>query len=209
MGVFELNRYERGNNTQLLDQVKIAVLMNETKGPLQQHLHLMAGATPTSTDIRSTSRNTTGQLLFLGEEQIVNKVFKEIQQHLLLRPTGTLSPGNTVAELYAINTGATEALQIRSLLMELLNINKVHIRIHTDSSSGKSMATRIGSSRKAKHIELKHLFIQQLISHDFVRLIKIHTNDNPADILTKYVSTETLQRHLQQVGLGIQPLNLH
>ena len=93
--------------------------------------------------------------------------------------------------------------------MELLNINKVNITIHTDSSSGKSMATRIGSSRKAKHIELKHLFIQQLISHDFVRLIKIHTNDNPADILTKYVSTETLQRHLQQVGLGIQPLNLH
>ena len=38
-------------------------------------------------------------LLFLGEEQIVNKLFKEIQEHLLLRPTGTLSPGNTVAFL--------------------------------------------------------------------------------------------------------------
>ena len=115
----------------------------------------------------------------------------------------------TTAELYAINTGATEALYIRSLLMKLLNINKVKIKTHTDSSSGKSTATRIGSSRKAKHFELKHLLFQQLISHDFVRLIKIHTNDNPADILTKYVSTETLQRHLQQAGLGIQQLNLH
>ena len=38
-------------------------------------------------------------LLFLGEEQIVNKLFKEIQEHLLLRPIGTLSPGNTVAFL--------------------------------------------------------------------------------------------------------------
>lgn len=36
-------------------------------------------------------------LLFLGEERIANKLFKEIQQHLLLRPTGTQSPGNTVA----------------------------------------------------------------------------------------------------------------
>ena len=71
------------------------------------------------------------------------------------------------------------------------------------------MATSIGSAGKAKHIELKHLFIQQLISHDYVRLIKVHTNDNPADILTKYVSTETLQQHLQQAGLGIQQLNLH
>ena len=43
--------------------------------------------------------------------------------------------------------------------MELLSINKINIKIHTDSSSGKSMATRIGFSRKAKHIELKHLFI--------------------------------------------------
>jgi hypothetical protein len=38
-------------------------------------------------------------LIFLGEEPIINKLFKEIQQHLLLRPTGTLSPGNTVAFL--------------------------------------------------------------------------------------------------------------
>ena len=93
------------------------------------------------------------------------------------------------AELYAINTGATEALHLRNLLIELLNVSKVNTKIHTDSSSGKSMATRIGSSRKAKHIDLKHLFIQQLIQHDYVRLIKIHTNDNPADIFTKYVPT--------------------
>ena len=51
---FELSKYERDNNTQLPDQVKIAVLMNETKGPLQQHLQLMAGATPTYTDVRAT-----------------------------------------------------------------------------------------------------------------------------------------------------------
>ena len=38
-------------------------------------------------------------LIFLGEEPIINKLLKEIQQHLLLRPTGTLSPGNTVAFL--------------------------------------------------------------------------------------------------------------
>ena len=103
----------------------------------------------------------------------------------------------TTAELYAINTGATEALYIRSLLMELLNINKVNIKIHTDSSSGKGMATRIGSSRKAKHFD-SNTFIQQLISHDFVRPIKIHTNDNPADILTKYVPTETATQEFHQ-----------
>ena len=35
-------------------------------------------------------------LLFLGEPTAVNKLFTDIQQHLLLRPTGDLSVGNTV-----------------------------------------------------------------------------------------------------------------
>ena len=74
------------------------------------------------------------------------------------------------AELYAITTGATESLNIRNILQEALNVKKVNIWIHTDSSSGKSMATRIGSSKKAKHMEPKHLFIQQLVQHDLVRI---------------------------------------
>jgi hypothetical protein len=65
---FELSRYERDNNIQLPDQVKIAVLMNEKKGPLQQHLHLRAGATPTCAAIRS-SWNTTGQRQHLADSR--------------------------------------------------------------------------------------------------------------------------------------------
>ena len=52
---FELSRYERDNNTTLPDQIKIAVLMNETSGPLQQHLHLNAGATPTYVEVRGNN----------------------------------------------------------------------------------------------------------------------------------------------------------
>ena len=51
---FELARYECDNNAQLPDQVKIAVLINETTGPLQHHLHLNASATPTYAEVRTT-----------------------------------------------------------------------------------------------------------------------------------------------------------
>ena len=40
---FQLSKYEQDNNTRLPDAVKIAILLNETKGPLQQHLQLQAG----------------------------------------------------------------------------------------------------------------------------------------------------------------------
>ena len=97
---------------------------------------------------------------------------------------------------------SNRSLHISNLLKEALNMKKINIRIRTDSASGKSMATRIGSSKKAKHIELKHLFIQQLVAHDLVRIVKINTVNNPADIFTKYAATETLLRHISDVGIN-------
>ena len=38
-------------------------------------------------------------LLFIGQQETVNKLFKSIQQHLLLRPTGELTVGNTISFL--------------------------------------------------------------------------------------------------------------
>jgi hypothetical protein len=55
--------------------------------------------------------------------------------------------------------------RIRNLLQEALHIKKANVRIHTNSSSRQSMFTRTGASKKAKHIELKHLFIAQTPFH--------------------------------------------
>jgi len=46
------------------------------------------------------------------------------------RTQATIPFSSAEAELCAINTGTTEALHIRSLLMELLNINKINIDPH-------------------------------------------------------------------------------
>ena len=50
---FQLSKYDQDNNTLLPDAVKIAVLLNETKGPLQEHLQLQAGNITTYAQIRS------------------------------------------------------------------------------------------------------------------------------------------------------------
>ena len=68
---FELQRYEADNATRLPDQVKIAVLMNETRGPLQQHLHLNAGTAPTYAAIRAT----------IMEHYRTTMAFTRLQQH--------------------------------------------------------------------------------------------------------------------------------
>ena len=51
---FELQRFERDNGQQLPDAVKIAVLLNETTGPLQQHLQLLSGQNPNYARVKAT-----------------------------------------------------------------------------------------------------------------------------------------------------------
>ena len=111
------------------------------------------------------------------------------QPSFLLPPLPALSSAES--EFFAIGTGETEALHLKNFRGEILT-NKINLRIHTDSSSGKSMATRIGVSKRAKHIELRYMFIQHLIHDGILAIHKINTKHNPADILTKYVTREVL-----------------
>ena len=121
--------------------------------------------------------------------------------HFGSRTQAIVALASAESELYAIGTGAQESLHIRNFLMETILTSKLQIKIHTDSTSGKSIATRIGSSKKAKHIDLKYLFIQQLVHNGILTVHKIGTLDNIADIFTKYVTAETLNKHLYNVGL--------
>eukprot|EP00435_Cladocopium_sp_Y103_P066502 s684_g28.t1 len=80
----------------------------------------------------TTSRNCfvlvyVDDLLFLGEEQI-NTLFKEIQQHPLLRPTGTLSTGNTVAFLGRNITNRGDHYEIK-LSEEYIKVTKDYKQI--------------------------------------------------------------------------------
>jgi hypothetical protein len=88
-----------------------------------------------------------------------------------------------------------------NFIKEAMTGTRVHVKIRTDSTSGKSIATRIGSSKKAKHIDLRYLFIQQLVHNVILAIHKVGAHDNPADIFTKYVTADILYKHLHNVGL--------
>ncbi len=105
------------------------------------------------------------------------------------------------AELYAINTGCSEGIAIKHLLTEAKFAKKVLLRISTDSSAGKSLAVRFGASRKSRHIELRHLYVQHLVKQGILTIRKIPGVSNPADVFTKYVSKETLSKHLRDIGI--------
>ena len=100
-----------------------------------------------------TRRSTSGVATYL--------LGVNLQSHSRTQQTIALSSGE--AELYAIGAGAGDSLFIRSLLLEACLIPKVHLFIHTDSTAGKSTASRYGTSRKTRHVQLRYLFVQELV----------------------------------------------
>ena len=116
------------------------------------------------------------------------------------RTQGTLTLSSGEAELCAIGQGVSEALFLRSMLLEAKLAKKINVIAHTDSTAGKSMATRFGTGKKTKHVELRFLYVQNLVQMGLLRMAKIDGTRNPADLMTKYVATDVLQRLKSQLG---------
>ena len=105
------------------------------------------------------------------------------------------------AELYAVGQGVSEALFVRSMLLESKLAKKVNLTVRSDSTAGKSMATRLGTGKKTKHVELRFLYVQNLVQMGLLRMAKLEGTRNPADLMTKYVATDVLQRLRTHLGV--------
>ena len=121
--------------------------------------------------------------------------------HAFSRTQGTIATSSGEAELYAIGSGVSEGLGIVNLLEEAELLPKVVMTILTDSTSAKAIATRMGVTKLTRHIQLRFLYMQDLVANGVLKVKKIDTKLNPADIMTKYVNTAVLHAHLTRVGL--------
>ena len=65
-------------------------------------------------------------------------------------------------------------------------------RLYSDSQSVIHLAKKFSFHSKTKHIQLKYHFIQSALEDGQLNLEKIHTSQNPIDMLTKVVTREKL-----------------
>ena len=98
-------------------------------------------------------------------------------------------------EYNSLVTGAQECRAIQTLLEELGVKTKIELR--TDSSAAKGSCERVGLLH-LKHMELRQLFLKDLVKSGLIEIVKIPTTLNVADMLTKPVTMEVLARCLAQ-----------
>ena len=86
------------------------------------------------------------------------------------------------AEYYAMVKASAEALGIQAPLAD--SGWAVRIRLCVDSSAAKAMASRSGVGR-VRHMEVRFLWLQDVVMRKRLELKKICGKKNPADVLTK------------------------
>eukprot|EP00971_Amphidinium_carterae_P267321 5302663-Amphidinium_carterae.2 len=98
---------------------------------------------------------------------------------------------------------ATIAAQhIKQVLEEMTIPNltsNITMSINTYSSASKAVANRLGLNKKTKHVQLRFLYIQDIVHRG--EMTKIPTTHNPADVLTKHLPAVTIQSHVGRLCL--------
>ena len=57
---------------------------------------------------------------------------------------------------------------------------------------------------RTKHIDIRYHWIREVMDQQLLRLVKIHTKENPADMCTKIVTQEKLELCRDIAGLDGQ-----
>ena len=105
------------------------------------------------------------------------------------------------SELYAMGSAAVEVLGIHAFLVEQ-GFSKEPPVVWGDSSSALQLAHRQGTGR-LKHVEVRLLAIQSWVSTGRLRLQKVLSANNVADVLTKHVSRVTWETLCAVLGLKV------
>ena len=115
----------------------------------------------------------------------------------MTQATGSLSSAESEAK--AITKGRIEALYVQHLL-EHQSARPFKVEVWTDSSSAKAIMQRLGPGRRAKHLEVQTMWVQQLAKIGLISLNKLNTLENVADLLTKHVSRAVLDMLAGMMG---------
>ena len=97
------------------------------------------------------------------------------------------------AEFYGVVKACGVGLGLQSLLEDLGIV--MPVRTWTDSSATIGICGRQGLG-KLRHIDTRHLWVQHAVRSNMIELRKVRGDDNPADLMTKHLSSEERIRYL-------------
>ena len=135
-----------------------------------------------------TRRSTTGVIVRRG-------------QHLLRHSStvqNVIGLSSSESKYYALTKGGCSGLGLQSLFADW-NL-KLQLSLHTDSSSAKAIASKRGTGKSTRHIPTRMLWLQERVAAKHLRIMKVASESNPADMLTKALGRLEIEEFCAEIG---------
>ncbi|GKE51675.1 putative ribonuclease H-like domain-containing protein [Tanacetum coccineum] len=106
----------------------------------------------------------------------------------------------TEAEYVAASSCCGQVLWIQNQMLDY-GYNFMNTKIHIDNESTICIVKNPVFHSKTKHIEIRHHFIRDSNEKKLIQMIKIHTDHNVADLLTKAFDVRRFQYLIASIGM--------
>ncbi|GKB04513.1 hypothetical protein Tco_0832656 [Tanacetum coccineum] len=135
-------------------------------------------------------KSTTGGCQFLGCRLISWQCKKQT----------VVATSSTEAEYVAAASCCGQVLWIQNQMLDY-GYNFMHTMINIDNNSTICIVKNPVSHTKTKHIEIRYHFIRDCYDKKLIQVVKIHTDHNFADLLTKALDVGRFQYLVASIGM--------
>ncbi|EED11570.1 hypothetical protein TSTA_008660 [Talaromyces stipitatus ATCC 10500] len=113
-----------------------------------------------------------------------------------------VAPSSTVSEYLGVGSGIRQGLWIQNMLISLGLVKKGEpLVVYTDSNNAMTASHKPGTAQAVRWLRIHYHFMKDLIDKGEVILKRIDTKENPADGLTKALTTELFDKFRNQIGV--------
>ncbi|GJT32528.1 putative ribonuclease H-like domain-containing protein [Tanacetum coccineum] len=158
--------------------------------PKVSHLHVVKRIFRYLKGASLDRKSTTGGCQFLGCRLISWQYKKQT----------VVANSTTEAEYIAASNCCGQVLWIQSQLLDY-GYNVMQTKIHIDNESTICIVKNHIFTSKTKHIEIRHHFIRDSNEKKLIQMIKIHTDQNVIDLLTKAFDVSRFQYLIASIGM--------
>ncbi|GJS62472.1 putative ribonuclease H-like domain-containing protein [Tanacetum coccineum] len=135
-------------------------------------------------------KSTTGGCQFLGRRLISWQCKKQT----------IVATSTTEAEYVAAASCCGQVLWIQNQMLDY-GFNFMNTKIYIDNESTICIVKNPVYHSKTKHIAIRHHFIRDAYEKKLIQVLKIHTDDNVADLLTKAFDVSRFQFLVVSIGM--------
>ncbi|GKF09674.1 hypothetical protein Tco_0043898, partial [Tanacetum coccineum] len=119
----------------------------------------------------------------------------------------TIVANSTTKAEYAAANCCGQVLWIQNQMLDY-GFNFMNTKIYIDNESTICIVKNLVFHSKTKHIEIRHHFIRDSYEKKLIQVIKIHTDHNVADLLTKAFDVSRKAKRTIEISQSSGPIHL-